>query len=244
MWLDKFFSNCILFTLQISSGPGKYFFFFFSLAGWGGEEVDGGRRIVVGPREDVEGDEDGVRVGEGGRLLDFEIMSLLVGAAGTDWDLALSVIPSFLPRSAHFSFFFYRFILFSLSTSSFPHFKEKDCGREISSTSMSESAHCCFFFFFCCCFCSCFFCCCCWSCCCFFFISAFLPASVVVVDVAAAPLFLVADFWGMRQRLVLLFWFHLSLVCACCETSCWRGGLSVFRPFLPHLSTLHQEPAV
>lgn len=93
-------SSCsIVLTLDISSGPGKYIFFFFSLAGWVGEEVDGGRRLVIKPKEDVNGVEDGVRLGEEGRLLTFGIMSLSAVAAGTDLDLALSVtLSSYLVR--------------------------------------------------------------------------------------------------------------------------------------------------
>lgn len=62
------------------------------------------RSVVIEPREDVEGMGDGVQVGEGRKLLAYG-MSLSVVAAETDWDLALSVTLSFLPRSARFSSF-------------------------------------------------------------------------------------------------------------------------------------------
>lgn len=58
--MDKSLSNPILFTDFFK--PGKIFLFFFSLAGWGEEEVDGGRGVEVEPRENVEGVRDG---GEG-----------------------------------------------------------------------------------------------------------------------------------------------------------------------------------
>lgn len=74
----KFFSNSFLSTLHISSGPGKYFFFFafFSLDGWVGETADAWGCVEVKLREDVEGEGDGAWEREEGRLLTLGIMTV------------------------------------------------------------------------------------------------------------------------------------------------------------------------
>lgn len=69
----RLFTKSRLSTLQISSVPGKYFFFFYP-DGWGGVKLN-----VWGG---IEVEEDGVRAGEAERLLDFGAMSPICFYAG------------------------------------------------------------------------------------------------------------------------------------------------------------------
>lgn len=102
------------------------------VAGWVGEEVDGGGRVVIKPKEDVKRVGDGVRLGEEGRLLTFEIMSLSAVAARDGFG---PFDPFILSRSTHF-FFIGLSSLYSLSTSFLPLFKEENPSGGISSNSL------------------------------------------------------------------------------------------------------------
>lgn len=64
-WVNKSFSYSFLFTLQMSSTLAKYFFILFSLAGWGGEEVEVGGGVEAKQKDGIEGVGDRARVGEG-----------------------------------------------------------------------------------------------------------------------------------------------------------------------------------
>lgn len=75
--VGRSFSLSLLSTLQIRSGPGKYFalfFFFFSLSGCGEEGVDVSEGVGVGgamegKEEEVDGEGDEAQEGMDGRLL-------------------------------------------------------------------------------------------------------------------------------------------------------------------------------
>lgn len=78
--------------------PGPANIFFFSLARWGEEEVDVCGGVADELREEVEGEGDGARKGEVGRLLTLGEQIASLGEAGTEGDLVLSMPPSALPR--------------------------------------------------------------------------------------------------------------------------------------------------